>query len=118
MEWWRAVTTLLLGPAIEDRAGSVAGSPAVLAAIGAVGHELVAIADQEARTQELEEKIALLKTVDWRKGPHWVAIGAGTTTRSGDYVISGPKQAAHAIYKALADATEANFTAIRQRPAA
>jgi DNA sulfur modification protein DndB len=118
IEWWGAITDLL-GPAIQDRNGSVAGSPAVLTAIGAIGHELVNITDDAARKAELEKRINLLRAVDWRKGQHWVTIGAGTTTRRGDYVISGPKQASHAIYKALADQTDSGpFVEIRRRPAA
>lgn len=117
LEWWRAVTDLL-GPSMEDRDGCVTGAPAVLAAIGALGHDLVAISDPNARAAEIEKKLLLLRTVDWKKGQHWVTVGAGTTTRKGDYVVSGPKQAAHAIYKALTDQTDAAFTAIRRRSAA
>jgi hypothetical protein len=119
-EWWRAVTELL-GPSIEDRQNSVAGAPAVLTAIGAVGHELVSIPDPTVRARELQKKLAMLRSVNWRKGQHWVSIGAGTTTRRGDYVISGPKQAAHNIYKALVDETDGNknaFDEVRQRSAA
>lgn len=119
VEWWSAVTELL-GPAIEDRIGSAAGSPAVLTAIGAVGHSLVNIPQPELRRAELEKRLDLLRTVNWRKGNHWVNIGAGTVTGRGDYIISGPKQAAHAIYRALTDQTgdHVAFTEIRQRSAA
>jgi hypothetical protein len=116
VEWWKAVTELL-GPSIEDRDRSVAGSPAVLTALGAVGSALTRMPDSQERAAELAKRINLLRTVDWRKGPHWVNIGAGTTTRRGDYVISGPKQGAHNVYKALTDQTDPGFGEIRTRTA-
>jgi DNA sulfur modification protein DndB len=112
VEWWRAVTELL-GTAIEDRDGSVAGAPAVLTAIGAVGNALTRMPDPTERAAELAKRINLLRSVDWRKGDHWVNAGAGTKTQRGDYVISGPKQAAHTVYKALTDQTGFAFGEIR-----
>ena len=53
-------------PAIEDRESKLASAPTVLAAIGAMGHELVNLDEptiREAKTAALMRK---LRTVDWR----------------------------------------------------
>lgn len=110
LEWWRAVTELL-GPAIENREKNIAGAPAVLAAIGAVGHDLVNIENDTERVVVLEQKLGLLRRVNWASGPHWEGI-AGKLTPKGRFVVGGPKEVAYAVYSALTDVTKDEFNRI------
>jgi DGQHR domain-containing protein len=109
-EWFRAVADAI-GPAIELREQSVASAPAVLAAIGAMGHALVNV---PSRQSEMKKLIDELKAVDWDKGEHWNGI-AGKLSPSGKLSIGGSKETAYAVYRALTDATQPNYQRIRAR---
>ncbi|HEU0156665.1 MAG TPA: DNA sulfur modification protein DndB [Stellaceae bacterium] len=115
IEWFTAVTDAI-GPAMEDRENKLASAPAVLAAIGAMGHELVNIEEpllREAKTSSLARK---LKTVDWRRAKHWEGI-AGKFTPKGAFSVGGSKETAYAVYEALNDETSAGFVAVRTQVA-
>ncbi len=93
------------------------GAPAVMAAIGALGHELVEISNpvaRQRRTTELAEKIAL---VNWEKGQHWEGI-AGKFTPKGKFSLGGPKETAYAIYAAIGDGTTDAYRKVRDCKAA
>lgn len=107
-EWFTAVSDAI-GPAIELREQSVAAAPAVLAAIGAMGHALV---NSPNRQQEMRKMIDELKSIDWDKGEHWNGI-AGKLSPSGKLSIGGSKETAYAVYRALTDATQPNYQRIR-----
>jgi DNA sulfur modification protein DndB len=116
LEWFSAVAEKI-GPAIEDRQRTVASAPAVMAAIGALGHELVEISNpvaRQRRTTELAEKIAL---VNWEKGQHWEGI-AGKFTPKDKFSLGGPKETAYAIYAAIGDVTTEAYRRVRDRKAA
>jgi DGQHR domain-containing protein len=111
VEWFTAVTDAI-GPAMEDRENKLASAPAVLAAIGAMGHELVNIdipASRETKTAALVRK---LRTVDWRRGKHWEGI-AGKFTPKGIFSVGGSKETAYAVYEALNDETSPGYVSIR-----
>lgn len=112
LEWFSAVADLL-GTAIEDRERKVAGAPPVFAAIGALGHELVAIEDPIRRQQRLQELLGKLGSVRWEKGPHWVGI-AGKMTPSGAFSVGGTKEVAYQVHGALSDPTDPGYTRIRK----
>lgn len=107
-EWFAAVAEVL-GPAIEDREKAVASAPAVMAAIGAMGHELVTCNNRRAKMASLIDQ---LRAVDWNKGSHWNGI-AGKTTPSGKLSIGGSKETAYAVYRALTDTTQPSYDAVR-----
>jgi hypothetical protein len=107
-EWFGAVADAI-GPAIELRDQSVAAAPAVMAAIGAVGHSLV---NSPNRPQEMRKLIEELKSIDWDKGEHWNGI-AGKLSPSGKLSIGGSKETAYAVYRALTDPTQVNYQRIR-----
>ena len=59
---------------MEDRDGKLASSPSVLAAIGAMGHDLLHIEDADQRVAVKAALIKKLRAVDWSRGKHWEGI--------------------------------------------
>jgi DNA sulfur modification protein DndB len=116
-EWLTAVTDSI-GPAMEDREHKLASAPSVLAAIGAMGHELLNLEDSSARVRRCDILVSKLRTVDWRRGKHWEGI-AGKFTPKGAFSVGGSKETAYAVYDALHDETSAGYAQVRvARPAA
>ena len=117
VEWFTAVTDSI-GPAMEDREHKLASAPSVLAAIGAMGHELLNAEDASARVRRCDVLVSKLRTVDWRRGKHWEGI-AGKFTPKGAFSVGGSKETAYAVYDALNDETSAGYAQVRVvRPAA
>jgi DGQHR domain-containing protein len=110
--WLREVTAAI-GPAMED-SQSLAVAPTVLAAIGAVGHELLNFADEADRVARTQILIERLKSVDWRRGKHWEGI-AGKHTPKGNFSVGGSKETAYAVYSALNDPNSLGFATIRHQ---
>ncbi len=111
VEWFRAVTDAI-GPAMEDRESKLASAPTVLAAIGAMGHELVNIDEPAMRAAKTAVLVGKLKTVDWRRGKHWEGI-AGKFTPKGTFSVGGSKETAYAVYEALNDETSPGYVTVR-----
>jgi DNA sulfur modification protein DndB len=111
IEWFTAVSDAI-GTAMEDRETKLASAPSVLAAIGAVGHELVNIDEATVREAKLASLIRKLRTVDWRRGKHWEGI-AGKFTPKGAFSVGGSKETAYAVYEALNDETSPGYVSIR-----
>jgi DNA sulfur modification protein DndB len=111
VEWFRAVTDAI-GPAMEDRESKLASAPTVLAAIGAMGHELVNIDEPAMRVAKTAVLVGKLKTVDWRRGKHWEGI-AGKFTPKGTFSVGGSKETAYAVYEALNDETSPGYLTVR-----
>jgi DNA sulfur modification protein DndB len=111
IEWFVAVTDAI-GASMEDRENKLASAPAVLAAIGAMGHELVNIEVPALREAKTASLVRRLKTVDWRRGKHWEGI-AGKFTPKGAFSVGGSKETAYAVYEALNDETCSGFVAVR-----
>lgn len=116
IEWFAAVVAAI-GPAIEDRVHNLASAPAVLAAIGAVGHQLIGIADPSVRTAKAKELAAGLQAVNWQRGPHWAGI-AGKLSPKGALSVGGAKENAYAVYSALSDTSNAGYAAVRKSASA
>ena len=110
-EWFQAVAEAI-GPAMEDRENKLASSPSVLAAIGAVGHELLHIDEDERRETMRAALIQRLREVDWSRSKHWEGI-AGKFTPKGTFSIGGSKETAYAIYGALSDDTSPAYQQVR-----
>jgi hypothetical protein len=68
----------------------IAASPAVLAAVGAIGNSLLK-AEPATRSEMLAKAIADLQAVDWTKGERWVGI-AGAQKPKG-FSVNSPKEA-------------------------
>lgn len=111
IEWFKAVAGAI-GSSIEDRERTVAGSPTVIAAIGAVGHELVNISDSAQRAAKRDELIENLRLVRWDKGPIWEGI-AGKFSPKGTFSVGGSKETAYAIYAALIDRANEGYKKVR-----
>ena len=112
VDWWRAVTDVV-GSAIEDRENQIACAPAVLAAIGAMGHALVSEDDPERRRQVLARQVAKLRSIDWRRERHWDGI-AGKLSPKGQLTVAGSKETAYAIFAALNDEGSPAFARVRR----
>lgn len=96
---------------IEDRETYLVASGPVLAAVGAMGQELLPLGpDERAKTQE--RLLDTLRAVDWSKGEHWVGI-AGNITASGVFSVKGTKEVAYAVYNALSDTDTPSYHQIR-----
>jgi DNA sulfur modification protein DndB len=97
---------------MEDRDNKLASAPSVLAAIGAVGHELLHTDDPQLRAKMRDELIERLREVDWPRGKQWEGI-AGKFTPKGAFSIGGSKETAYAIYGALTDDTSPAYAQVR-----
>jgi DNA sulfur modification protein DndB len=109
-EWLDGVTNLI-GAAMEDRAHKLAAAPPVLAAIGAMGHTLLARTDHE-RAQLREDLLRQLKPVQWTKGATWEGV-AGKFTPKGKFSVGGTKETAYAVYSALSDSADPAYVKVR-----
>jgi DGQHR domain-containing protein len=116
VEWFKAVTDAI-GPAIEDRESKLASAPTVLAAVGAMGHELVNIEEPTMREAKTNALVRKLRTVDWRRGKHWEGI-AGKFTPKGTFSVGGSKETAYAVYEALNDETSPGYVSVRTQATA
>ena len=112
VDWWQAVTEVV-GGAIDDRENQIACAPAVLAAIGAMGHALVSEDDPEHRRQVLTRQVAKLRSIDWRRERHWDGI-AGKLSPKGQLTVAGSKETAYAIFAALNDEGSPAFARVRR----
>jgi DNA sulfur modification protein DndB len=110
-EWFGPVDGLLHA-AIEDRDRTLAGAGPVLAAIGAMGHELLSIADSSARSRKMANLLDRLRRVRWERGRHWDGI-AGKVTAAGVLITGGPKETAYQIFSALNDETSDAYARVR-----
>lgn len=110
-EWFTAVADVI-GPAIEDRERTLAGAPPVMAAVGAMGHELIEIKDTAARERKMAELLDRLRLVRWEKSKKWEGV-AGKFTPKGNFSIGGTKETAYAIYAALNDRSSEAYGQIR-----
>ena len=115
VEWFTAVTNGI-GPAMEDRDNKLAAAPAVLAAIGAMGHRLLKVEDPDERRALAQAQAAALKKVDWTRSALWSGI-AGKVSAKGVLSVGGAKENAYAVYSALEDEATPGYKAIRSSQA-
>jgi len=118
LRWFRAVVKTLDG-ALEARGETFAAAPAVWAALGALGHK--AIHDVAGGFQKPVDAAVLdlvfaqaleqLKTVNWKRGPHW--LGAGAKAGKRGVTLGGPKEAGHLVYRSLTSREEPSFQNLR-----
>jgi DGQHR domain-containing protein len=116
VDWFKALSDII-GPALEDRINKLASSPSVLAALGAIGQQIVAITDpvmRQAKSRQLAEE---LKSVNWERGKAWDGI-AGKFTPKGNFAVGGAKETAYAVYSALSDPSSSGYSRIRTKQTA
>lgn len=102
-----------IGSAIEDRE-CLASGPAVLPAIGAVGHQLLKVDPSQLKLEAA--RLALeLQGVDWRRGQHWAGIAGRWDTSKGTLSLAGAKEASHAVLTALTETNSSSYRAIRHQ---
>ncbi|MDK3255260.1 DNA sulfur modification protein DndB [Blastococcus capsensis] len=101
-------------PEVLDRDRSLAGNSSVLAAVGAMGHDLLNLdADERRHSQAL--LLRTLHRVDWSKDKHWVGI-AGSYTSRGVFSVKGTKEVAYAVYSALTDDESGGYHQVHLAP--
>ncbi len=100
---------------IADRDGYLAGSGPVLAAVGAMGQQLLGCEPPE-RTARQARLLAGLQQVDWAKGQQWVGI-AGNYTATGVFSVKGTKEVAYAVFNALNDPDNGGYRQVHGTPA-
>ena len=112
IEYFSALTNKL-GPKMEQRNDTVAASPAVMAALGAVGHKASMIDDSSARQAEIALALHNLDGIDWSRGTKWDGI-AGKLRPDGIFsTAGGAKDSGHACYSALADSSSTHYATVR-----
>jgi DGQHR domain-containing protein len=111
VDWFTALAGAL-GPVLDDRETNVAASPAVLAALGAVGHQVLHIQNAQERKMKCIELANGLKAVNWTRGKAWEGI-AGKFTPKGTFSLGGPKETAHAIFAALTNPSSDGYGKVR-----
>jgi DNA sulfur modification protein DndB len=109
---WFAAVTASIGPAMEDRINKLASAPAVLSAIGAMGHQLVGIGDETVRKSTAKQLAKELSSVNWERNDNWAGI-AGKTNPKGVLSVGGAKENAYAVYSALTDPSSSGYAQIR-----
>ena len=110
-----------VGPYMRDRENFVASSPAVWAALGAMGKQLTDpnVTDMATLESIADGLISKLDGVDWSKGKHWIGIAVKATGDGEGYSFAGgAKDSGSVAFKALSDPTEAIFRQIRNTDAA
>jgi hypothetical protein len=99
---------------MEDRLNTVIVKPAVMAALGALGHNLVNIKDAGQRKSEIERIVTDLGAINWSRGSHWDGICGKVRSNGMFSTAGGVKDSGGASYKALADATSDFFKQVRE----
>jgi DNA sulfur modification protein DndB len=111
IDWFRALSEAI-GPVFEDRINKLASSSSVLAALGAIGQQVVALSDPAVRRDKCRELADALKSVNWEKGKAWEGI-AGKFTPKGSFAVGGAKETAYAVYSALSDPSSSGYSRVR-----
>ena len=109
--WWRAFTDWF-GPALENREFTVTAAPAMLAALGAVGHKLLTV-PVDQRAEETKRLLDSLAEVQWERGDHWFNV-IGKASKAGGLAIAGSKEIAYSTYAALTETGSPLYKQIRK----
>ena len=112
VSWWSAVGGAL-DSVIEDRVNNVAGAPAVMAAIGAVGHAVFTAVDFE-RSNVAADRLNALMEINWSRDARWAGI-AGKMSPGGILSLGGSKETAYAIFRALVGSGSEEYERVRSR---
>jgi DGQHR domain-containing protein len=100
------------GPIMEDRLNTVIATPAILAALGALGHQIINASGEDRKTQ-IQQTLESLNGIDWSRGKHWEGI-CGKVRASGVFsTAGGVKDSAGTSYRALVDSSNEYYSKIR-----
>jgi len=100
------------GPVMEDRVNTVISTPAVLAALGALGHQIINVNGEERKNQT-QQILESLNGIDWSRGKHWEGV-CGKVRASGMFsTAGGVKDSAGTTYRALVDQTNEYYDKVR-----
>jgi DNA sulfur modification protein DndB len=104
-----------IGPYMQDRENYVASSPAIWAAVGALGRPVCnsEVMDTETLESIADGLLSKLDGVNWKKDGAWVGIAIKTTNDGGYSFAGGAKDSGTIAFKALTDATDLNYRLIR-----
>jgi hypothetical protein len=105
--WLAHVFTTLGVTAFKDKNLVLRAVP-VSAALGALGRSFYA-GDLDG---QFTAKAVLNSGIDWSAGPHWSGI-AGKVNPNGAFSVGSGKENGYATYRALTDATDPGYKAIR-----
>jgi len=110
--WFGKILPSLIS-GMKDRENYVTGSPAIWAALGAMGHKLTDPGLSENHVETVAAGLASkLSQVQWLKSPAWVGI-AIKVTPSGYSFAGGAKDSGSAAFRTLADETDLNYPKVR-----
>ena len=85
---------------MEDRLNTVIATPAVLAAPGAAGHQLIDL-PVEGRAARIDQILNLIGDINWSRGTRWEGV-CGKVRPNGVFsTAGGVKDSAGASYRAL-----------------
>lgn len=110
VEWFTALSESFRSE-FTDRSRFILTTPPVLAALGAVGHEIPDTEDDQGERRR-NALLALLHEIDWSRADHWEGV-AGKKTASGRIVIGGSKEVAHAVFAAMLDKESPGYAKVR-----
>ena len=100
------------GPAMEDRLNTVIATPAVLAVLGAVGHQLIDL-PVEGRATRIDQILNLMSDINWSRGTRWQGV-CGKVQPNGVFsTAGGVEDSAGASYRALVDPTNPFYSKVR-----
>ena len=87
-------------------------TPAVLAALGAVGHQLIDL-PAEGRATRIDQILNLLSEINWGRGTRWEGV-CGKVRPNGVFsTAGGVTDSAGAGYRALVDPTNPFYSKVR-----
>jgi hypothetical protein len=100
---WFSRVIPTLAPYMKDRERYVASSPAIWAAVGALGHDLVdlAVTDNGVLNSMADGLAAKLASIRWEKSDNWVGIAVKSTPTGGYSFAGGAKDSGTIAFKAL-----------------
>jgi hypothetical protein len=102
------------GPVMEDRLNTVIATPAVLAALGAVGHQLIDLPNGE-RAARIDAILETLSDVNWSRGGRWEGV-CGKVRPNGVFsTAGGVKDSAGASYRALIEPANPFYPKVRDK---
>jgi len=116
LEWLGAFFNTF-GTIVAQRDTYIISASPVLAAVGAMGNQIVS-AKPDERTHVRNRLLADLQSVDWKKGQRWSGIAGRVNEDGGNFIVGGTKEVAYAVYNVLANPDNDGFRRVRGTPAA
>ncbi len=102
------------GSYMVNRKEFVTSSPAIWAALGALGHPLIS-ADPDDVDKLSNQLIDNINNIDWSVGDHWVGIAIKASAKPGKYSFAGgAKDSGTIASKAISDPSDPNYSKIRK----